>query len=116
MKGTEKQKEAAAEIISEKSTVVKSESALPSSKYKLMRKKDNFVKEAKQVCYIYWKSNGTFASIGNSPNVGASLALDKEPGQNSSHTTDQITKIIEITDSCFKFETKDGLHELIIAK
>lgn len=113
MKGTEKQKEAVAEVAVEKKA---SPSATPSYKYKLVRKTDNFVKEAKEVCYIYWRSNGTFGSLGSAPNVGASLALDKQLDGKSSYTTDQITKLIEVTDSCVKFETKDGLHELTIAK
>lgn len=103
MKTTEKQKE----VVTEK----------PSSnfKYKLVREKDNLIKEANEACYLFWKSNGTFQSMGSAPSVGASLALDLEFGVKSTHITDQITNIIEVSKNRVKFETKDGLHELTIA-
>jgi hypothetical protein len=110
MKTTEKQKET---IVEDKTTDSKKVSSF---KYKLVRKKDNLVVEANEVCYIFWKGNGTFQSIGNFPKETASLALDLEYGVTSTHITDQITKILEITHSIVKFETKDGVHELTINK
>lgn len=104
MKATEKQKEVAVQ------------KPLSKFKYTLTRKSDNLVKEGNEVCYVYWKGNGTFQSMGNSPSVGASLALDLEYGVKSTHITDQITSILEASGEVFKFETKDGLHELTVNK
>lgn len=104
MKATDKQKEVVAET------------PASSFKYKLTRKKDNLVKEGNEVCYLFWKPNGTFQSMGNSPSVGASLAIDLEYGVKSTHITDQITSIVEVSDKGLKFETKDGLYELIVTK
>lgn len=107
MKATEKKKEAAPE---------KSKEVPSNFKYKLVRKKDNLTVEANEVSYLFWKSNGTFQALGYAPSEGASMALDLEFGVKSAHITDQITKIVEISDNCVCFETKDGLHELTIAK
>lgn len=104
MKATEKQKEAIPE---------KEKAIAPKFKYKLSKKGSTVIFEGNEASYVFWKANGTFQSIGKSPSVGTSLALDLEYGVTSTHITDQITNVLEFSEGCVKFETKDGLYELI---
>lgn len=87
------------------------EAAVSNYKYKLVRKSDNLTKEGNEITFVAWKSNGTFQSLVGSPMVGTSMALDLELGVRSTHITDQITKIVEVSEGSIKFETKDGLYE-----
>lgn len=92
------------------------EVAASNYKYKLVRKSDNLTKEGNEVTFIAWKSNGTFQSLAASPMVGTSVALDLEYGVGSTHITDQITKILEISEGLLRFETKDGVYECTVNK
>lgn len=82
------------------------------NKFKLVREKDNLVKEGNEVYYIVWKGNGTFQSLSSFPKEGTSLALDLEYGVGSTHITDVISKLVEQNEYCIKFEAKDGVYAL----
>jgi len=79
--------------------------------YKLIRKKDNLIHCAKNVCYLTFFENGSFRKKHLKPKVGRSLLMSPFNIYFTWQTT-PITKIIEEKENYLHFLTENSEYEL----
>jgi hypothetical protein len=81
------------------------------SKYRLIRERDNLIKESSRVLWLEWKEDGTFKEKWDEPAVGRSLIMSPFNDFFTWQTT-MITEIVEQRDDYIKFKTKNSNYEL----
>ena len=81
-------------------------------KYRLIREKDNLVKESAEVFWIEWNGDGAFKAEFESPDINRSLLMSPFNDFFTWQTT-PITEIIEQKKNYIKFKTKNSIYKLI---
>ena len=80
-------------------------------KYRLVRDKDNLIKESEKIIWLEWDEDRTFKSKHNEPAIGRSLLMSPF---NESYTwqTTTIVEILEQKEGYLKFRTQNSIYEL----
>jgi hypothetical protein len=81
-------------------------------KYRLIREKDNLVKESFRVLWLEWNDDGTFKDRFESPAVGRSLVMSPFNDYFTWKTT-PIIEIVEQKENYIKFKTENNIYKLI---
>jgi len=79
--------------------------------YRLVRKDDGLVKEAKDINWVEWDERGSFKEVHNKPKVGYSAILGPKSISYSWLTT-PITDILEQREDYLHFKTENSEYEL----
>ena len=85
--------------------------AVVQNKYRLIRKRDNLVKESVRVLWLEWNEDGTFKDSFEEPTVGRSLIMSPFNRFFTWQTT-TVTEIIEQKNDYIKFKTENSDYEL----
>jgi hypothetical protein len=80
-------------------------------KYKLIRERDNLIKESAKVLWLEWNEDGTFKDRFEQPTIGRSLLMSPF-NQFFTWQTTTVTEIIEQRDDYIKFKTENSNYEL----
>jgi hypothetical protein len=81
-------------------------------KYRLIREKDNLVKESFRVLWLEWNDDGTFKDRFESPAVGRSLVMSPFNDYFTWQTT-PIIEIVEQKENYIEFKTENSIYKLI---
>jgi len=81
--------------------------------YKLIRERDNLVKESTKIIWLEWNEDGTFKSKHNEPAIGRSLLMSPFNEFFTWQTT-VIKEILEQKEEYLKFRTENSIYELLI--
>ena len=80
-------------------------------KYKLVRERDNLIKEAVGVMWLEWNEDDTLKDKHDQPATGRSLIMSPF-NQFFTWQTTTITEIVEQRDDYIKFKTENSNYEL----
>tara|TARA_B100000497_G_C7518645_1_gene315352 strand:- start:436 stop:741 length:306 start_codon:yes stop_codon:yes gene_type:complete len=80
-------------------------------KYKLIRERDNLVKESARVLWLEWNEDGKFKDRFEEPAIGRSLRMSPF-NQFFTWQTTLITEIVEQRYDYIKFKTENSNYEL----
>jgi len=80
-------------------------------KYKLVRERDNLIKESARVMWLEWNEDDTLKDKYDQPATGRSLIMSPF-NQFFTWQTTTITEIVEQRDDYIKFKTKNSNYEL----
>jgi hypothetical protein len=80
-------------------------------KYKLVRERDNLIKESARVMWLEFNEEGRFKSKHDEPAVDRSLIMSPF-NQFFTWQTTTITEIVEQRDDYIKFKTQNSNYEL----
>ena len=80
-------------------------------KYKLVRERDNLIKESARVMWLEWNKDGTFKAKYDEPAINRSLLMSPFNDYFTWKTT-TITEIVEQRDDYIKFKTGNSTYEL----
>ena len=80
-------------------------------KYKLIRERDNLIKESARVMWLEWNEDGTFKDKHDTPTIGRSLIMSPFNDYFTWQTT-SVTEIVEQRDDYIKFKTQNSIYEL----
>jgi len=80
-------------------------------KYKLVRERDNLIKESARVMWLEWNDDDTFKNKHNQPAIGRSLIMSPF-NQFFTWQTTTITEIVEEREDYIKFKTENSNYEL----
>ena len=80
-------------------------------KYKLVRERDNLIKESARVMWLEWNEDDTLKDKHDQPAIGRSLIMSPF-NQFFTWQTTTITEIVEQRDDYIKFKTKNSNYEL----
>ena len=80
-------------------------------KYRLIRERDNLVKESARVIWVEWNEDGTFKEKHQEPAVGRSLLMSPF-NQFFTWQTTGLTEIIEEKKDHIKFKTDNSTYKL----
>lgn len=80
--------------------------------YILVRAEDGLTLSAKDIKFIEWNEDGTFAKAHDQAAEGRSLILDPQYGRFFTWMTTQIVKITEQTANTIRFSTKNSNYLL----
>ena len=80
--------------------------------YRLIREKDNLVKESFRVLWVEWNDDGTFKDRFESPAVGRSLVMSPFNDYFTWQTT-PIIEIVEQKENYIEFKTENSIYKLI---
>jgi hypothetical protein len=86
--------------------------AFAQPKYRLIREKDNLVKESFKVLWVEWNDDGTFKDRFESPAVGRSLIMSPFNDYFTWQTT-PIIEIVEQKENYIEFKTENSIYKLI---
>ena len=81
------------------------------SNYRLVRERDNLVKESARVVWLEWNEDRTFKSKHNQPAIGRSLLMSPFNEFFTWQTT-SIVEILEEKEDYLKFRTENSIYEL----
>jgi hypothetical protein len=79
--------------------------------YKLVRKEDGLVKEAREIGWVEWNEEGGFKNGHKDPKIGYSLVLNPRSFSYTWLTT-TVTEIIEQREDYTHFKTENSEYEL----
>ena len=80
-------------------------------KYRLVRERDNLIKESARVMWIEWNEDETFKAKYDEPAISRSLLMSPFNRFFTWQTT-SITEILEQQDGYIKFKTSNSIYEL----
>jgi hypothetical protein len=80
-------------------------------KYKLIRERDNLIKESARVMWLEWNEDDTLKDKHDQPATGRSLIMSPFNQFFTWHTT-TITEIVEQKEDYIKFKTENSNYEL----
>jgi len=80
-------------------------------KYKLVRERDNLIKESARVMWLEWNEDDTLKDKHDQPATGRSLIMSPF-NQFFTWQTTTITEIVEQRDNYIKFKTENSNYEL----
>ena len=80
-------------------------------KYKLVRERDNLIKESARVMWLEWNEDDTLKDKHDQPATGRSLIMSPF-NQFFTWQTTTITEIVEQRDDYIKFKTENSNYEL----
>jgi hypothetical protein len=80
-------------------------------KYRLVRERDNLIKESARIMWIEFKEDGTFKVKYDEPAIGRSLIMSPFNDFFTWQTT-IITEIVEEREDYIKFKTQNSNYEL----
>jgi hypothetical protein len=80
-------------------------------KYKLIRERDNLVKESAKVLWLEWNEDGTFKDRFEELDIGRSLLMSPF-NQFFTWQTTTVTEIVEQRNDYIKFKTENSNYEL----
>ena len=80
-------------------------------KYRLVRERDNLIKESARVMWLEWNEDGTFKENHEQPDIGRSLLMSPF-NQFFTWQTTEITEIIDQGEDYVKFKTGNSTYEL----
>jgi hypothetical protein len=80
-------------------------------KYRLVRERDNLIKESARIMWIEFKEEGTFKVKYDEPAIGRSLIMSPFNDFFTWQTT-IITEIVEEREDYIKFKTQNSNYEL----
>ena len=80
-------------------------------KYKLIRERDNLVKESAKVLWLEWNEDGTFKDRFEELAIGRSLLMSPF-NQFFTWQTTTVTEIVEQRNDYIKFKTENSNYEL----
>jgi len=80
-------------------------------KYRLVRERDNLIKESARVMWLEWNEDGTLKDKHDQPDIGRSLIMSPFNDFFTWQTT-TITEIVEQRDDYIKFKTGNSTYEL----
>ena len=84
-------------------------------KYRLVRERDNLLKESARIMWLEFNDEGRFKSKHDEPAVGRSLMMSPFTFSFTWQTTD-ITEIVEQRENYIKFNTRNSVYELFHLK
>ena len=84
-------------------------------KYRLVRERDNLIKESARVMWVEWNEDGTFKSKHDEPEISRSLIMSPF-NQFFTWQTTTITEIVEQREDYIKFKTGNSTYELFNTK
>lgn len=76
-------------------------------KYKLIRERDNLIKESAKVLWLEWNEDGTFKDRFEQPAIGRSLLMSPF-NQFFTWQTTTVTEIVEQRNDYIRFKTEKG--------
>ncbi len=80
-------------------------------KYRLIRERDNLIKESARVLWLEWNEDDTFKTNHPLPAPGLSLLMSPFNKYFTWQTT-MVTEIVEQKDHYIKFKTQNSNYEL----
>ena len=80
-------------------------------KYKLVRERDNLIKESARVMWLEWNEDDTLKNKHDQPDIGRSLIMSPF-NQFFTWQTTTITEIVEEREDYIKFKTENSNYEL----
>ena len=80
-------------------------------KYKLIRERDNLIKESARVMWLEWNEDDTLKNKHDQPDIGRSLIMSPF-NQFFTWQTTTITEIVEEREDYIKFKTENSNYEL----
>ena len=80
-------------------------------KYRLVRERDNLIKESARVMWIEWNEDETFKAKYDEPAISRCLLMSPFNRFFTWQTT-SITEILEQQDGYIKFKTSNSIYEL----
>jgi len=80
-------------------------------KYKLIRERDNLIKESARVMWLEWNEDDTLKNKHDQPDIGRSLIMSPF-NQFFTWQTTTITEIVEQREDYIKFKTENSNYEL----
>jgi hypothetical protein len=80
-------------------------------KYKLIRERDNLIKESAKVLWLEWNEDGTFKDRFEQPAIGRSLLMSPF-NQFFTWQTTTVTEIVEQRNDYIRFKTENSNYEL----
>jgi len=80
-------------------------------KYKLIRERDNLIKESAKVLWLEWNEDGTFKDRFEELDIGRSLLMSPF-NQFFTWQTTTVTEIVEQRNDYIKFKTENSNYEL----
>jgi hypothetical protein len=80
-------------------------------KYKLVRERDNLIKESARVMWLEWNEDDTLKDKHDQPDIGRSLIMSPF-NQFFTWQSTTITEIVEQRDDYIKFKTENSNYEL----
>ena len=80
--------------------------------YTLIRERDSLTLTGSNIAWVEWNDNGRSKHLHPDVKIGRSLLLN--PGINYTWMTTTVVEIIEESEDCIKFRTKNSVYELKI--